>query len=256
MTSRPLFIIVAESMLILAPIDQTGWRSAASGVAFAISSVLRVRNGPPDVVSTIFSTASRLPSASAWKIALCSESTGSSVAPASRTARSITSPAQTSASLLASATIAPRRMAASVAARPAAPVIAAMVQSAGSAAAATTCSGPAATSIPVPASASRRRGIAGRIGNHRPLGLQGDRLLGQQPDIAAGDQRADPEALGCGGEQFHRLGADTAGAAQDGDGAGRCGHCHRTTPRPRASASRAAAKAEDSTPSSRSNRPP
>ena len=33
MTSRPLFIMVAESMLILAPIDQTGWRSAASGVA-------------------------------------------------------------------------------------------------------------------------------------------------------------------------------------------------------------------------------
>ena len=32
-SSRPLFIMVAESMLILAPIDQTGWRSAASGVA-------------------------------------------------------------------------------------------------------------------------------------------------------------------------------------------------------------------------------
>ena len=41
-----------------------------------------MRNGPPEAVSTIFSTAPRLPSASDWKIALCSESTGSSVAPA------------------------------------------------------------------------------------------------------------------------------------------------------------------------------
>ena len=91
-------------MLILAPIDQIGWRSAVSGVARAISSRLAVRNGPPEAVRMIFSTAPRLPSAIDWKIALCSESTGSSVAPASRTARSITSPAQTSASLLASAT--------------------------------------------------------------------------------------------------------------------------------------------------------
>ena len=80
-SSSPLFIMVAESMLILAPIDQMGCRSAASGVARAISSGVAVRNGPPEAVSTIFSTAPRLPSASDWKIALCSESTGSSVAP-------------------------------------------------------------------------------------------------------------------------------------------------------------------------------
>ena len=66
-----------------------------------MSSRLAVRNGPPDAVSTIFSTAPWLPSASDWKIALCSESTGNRVAPASRTARSMTSPAQTRASLLA-----------------------------------------------------------------------------------------------------------------------------------------------------------
>jgi hypothetical protein len=150
-----LFISVAESMLILAPIDQTGCLRATSGVAAAISARVAVRNGPPDAVSTIFSTAERLRSSKAWKIALCSESTGSSVAPASRTARSITSPAQTSASLLASATTAPRLIAASVAARPAAPVIAAMVQSAGNEAASTTASGPAAVSMSVPASALR-----------------------------------------------------------------------------------------------------
>ena len=90
MSSSPLFIMVAESMLILAPMDHTGWRSAASGVARAISSVEARRNGPPDAVSTMRSTASRLPSAIAWKIALCSESTGSRVAPASRPARRMT----------------------------------------------------------------------------------------------------------------------------------------------------------------------
>ncbi len=77
------------------------------------------------------STARPLRSAMAWKMALCSESTGSKVAPASRTARSITSPAQTSASLLASAMAPPRWIAASVDGSPAAPVIAAMVQSTG-----------------------------------------------------------------------------------------------------------------------------
>ena len=40
-------------MLILAPIDQIGWRSAASGVAAAISSSVALRNGPPEAVSTI-----------------------------------------------------------------------------------------------------------------------------------------------------------------------------------------------------------
>ena len=44
-------------MLILAPIDQTGCLRATSGVALAISSRVAVRNGPPDAVSTIFSTA-------------------------------------------------------------------------------------------------------------------------------------------------------------------------------------------------------
>ncbi len=58
-TSRPLFIMVAESMLILAPIDHTGWRKAASGEATSISSSVAVRNGPPEAVRMIFSTAAR-----------------------------------------------------------------------------------------------------------------------------------------------------------------------------------------------------
>ena len=54
----------------------------------------------------------------------------------------MTSPAQTIASLLASATAPPRLIAAKVEGRPAAPVIAAMVQSTGISAAATTAASP------------------------------------------------------------------------------------------------------------------
>ena len=63
-------------------------------------------------------------------------------------------PAQTSASLLASATMAPRRAATSVDSRPAKPTTAAITHSAGRVAASTTASGPAAASIEVPARAS------------------------------------------------------------------------------------------------------
>ena len=49
-TSRPLFISVAESMVILRPIRQVGWLSAASTVTPASASADRCRNGPPDAV--------------------------------------------------------------------------------------------------------------------------------------------------------------------------------------------------------------
>ena len=107
----------------------------------------------PDAVRMMRSTARVLPSAIAWKMALCSESTGSSVAPDCRTAASSTSPAQTSASLLAKAMAPPRAMAARVAGSPAAPVMAAMVQSTGRAAAAITASGPASVRTLWPPSA-------------------------------------------------------------------------------------------------------
>ena len=139
-----------------------------------------MRNGPPEAVNTIFSTAPRLPSASDWKIALCSESTGNSVAPAARTARSITSPAHTRASLLARPTYPPRRIAARVGASPAAPVIAAMVQSACSAAAATTASAPAATLDPGASEGVTQRSIGRVVGDNGDLGTQRDRLFGQQ----------------------------------------------------------------------------
>ena len=143
-------------MLILAPIDQTGCLRATSGVAAAISSQRcgaerATRRGQHDLLHRVAVVVlQRLED----RVVLGIDRQQRGARP-SRTARSITSPAQTSASLLASATTAPRRIAAKVAARPAAPVIAAMVQSAGSAAASTTASGPAAVSIPVPDSAWR-----------------------------------------------------------------------------------------------------
>ena len=69
-------------MVIFGPIDQFGWRSACSGVAAAIASAVQVRNGPPDAVRITRLTSSRRPAPSAWNIALCSLSTGSTVAPA------------------------------------------------------------------------------------------------------------------------------------------------------------------------------
>ncbi len=247
--------MVAELIEILAPIDQTGWRSAASGVALAISSRLAVRNGPPEAVRMIFSMAPRLPSAMDWKMALCSESQGSRVAPASRTARSITSPAQTSASLLARATHLPRWTAARVGARPAAPVIAAIVQSASRPAASTTASAPASIRMSVPASAARRaaKQAASAMTAYSACSVRA--CSASSGDVAAADQRPDAEALGRGGQQLHGLGADAAGAAKDGDRALPV-HCHRTTPRPSINANIAAASATASSASTRSSKPP
>lgn len=82
-TSRPLFIIVAESTEILRPITQFGCLHASSGVTLASVTGSRVRNGPPDAVTMIFA----IPPCSAasrgmhWKIALCSLSTGNRIAP-------------------------------------------------------------------------------------------------------------------------------------------------------------------------------
>src|ERR1700686_4832569 len=47
-TSRPLFIIVAESTEILRPIAQFGCLQASSGVTRLSVDGSRVRNGPPD----------------------------------------------------------------------------------------------------------------------------------------------------------------------------------------------------------------
>ena len=51
--------MVAESMVIFAPIDQFGCFSACSRVAARIASSVQVRNGPPDAVRMMRLTSSR-----------------------------------------------------------------------------------------------------------------------------------------------------------------------------------------------------
>ena len=62
-TSKPLFISVAESMVIRFPIFQVGWFSACSGVTSASASFGVFRKGPPDAVRISFATCSRCPPA-------------------------------------------------------------------------------------------------------------------------------------------------------------------------------------------------
>src|SRR5215211_7617721 len=120
-TSRPLFIMVAESMVIFGPIRHVGCASASLGPASTSLAFSKEKKGPPEAVNNISLISSpRLPSRH-WKIAECSESTGIMRLFA---ARSIThSPPATSDSLLARATRFPACRAPTVAARPAKPTI-------------------------------------------------------------------------------------------------------------------------------------
>ncbi len=113
--------MVAESIVILAPIVQVGWRSASAGVTDSRSSAARPRKGPPDAVSTPATTRSRATPSISWKRAECSELTGTSAAPVRRRAAATRSPPATRLSLLARATGTPRSTAASVGRSPAAP---------------------------------------------------------------------------------------------------------------------------------------
>src|ERR1700690_161328 len=61
MTSKPLFIRVAESMVMRLPIFQGGWFSAWATVILAKSARGVCRNGPPEAVSHTRSTSSLPP---------------------------------------------------------------------------------------------------------------------------------------------------------------------------------------------------
>src|SRR5687767_2309458 len=99
MISRALFISVAESIVILAHIDQVGCFNADSLVAFSIISLVAVRNGPPDAVRTILRISLGAPQRADWNTAQCSLSIGRMVAPDCFAAASISGPAMTSGSL-------------------------------------------------------------------------------------------------------------------------------------------------------------
>src|SRR5207344_2765737 len=102
-TSRPLFMRVAESIVILAPIYQLGCWSARSGVTSCNSSRLRVQRAPPDAVKIRRRTSSLRWPSNDWKIALCSLSTGKIRTPCRRASSCINFPAMTIGSLLAKA---------------------------------------------------------------------------------------------------------------------------------------------------------
>ena len=105
------------------------------------------------------------------------------------------SPAQTRHSLLASATVAPRSTAASAGFSPAAPLTAAITQSAGRAAASMMALSPAPHSMPVPASASRSSPSSDGIGDRREARAEFLGELRQPVDIGVRGQRLDLIAL-------------------------------------------------------------
>ena len=120
-TSRPLFMSVAESTVIFGPICQVGCRKASAGVTSARLALVRPRNGPPDAVRISRRTSRASWPRRHWWMALCSLSTGRIGTPLAR-ARSMTRPpAITSTSLLARAIVLPASIAASTASRPIVP---------------------------------------------------------------------------------------------------------------------------------------
>ena len=131
MTSKPLFIMLALSMVILAPISQFGCLSAIAGVTSFICSIVKERKGPPEAVRINFSTGLTSPTRH-WKIALCSLSTGSMGTPFSRHFAVTSSPATTKVSLLARAMGFPASTALNVGRSPAKPTNAVSTMSTGS----------------------------------------------------------------------------------------------------------------------------
>lgn len=164
MTSRPLLTRVAELIVMTGPIAQVGWASACSRVTSASSSRVRPRKGPPEAVTTSLRTSARVPAASAWKSAACSESTGM-ICPGAASAFT-RGPPTISDSLLARASVRPAFSAARVGASPMEPVMPLSTVWQSLAARAVAASGPARISgsgSPAPywsRSAVRRAGTA------------------------------------------------------------------------------------------------
>src|SRR5579871_509199 len=87
MTSNPLFMRVAESMVILGPMRQVGWFKASLRVILGKCFLSRFRKGPPEAVRMILwiSLGEEEP-ARHWKTAQCSLSTGRILEPDLRAA--------------------------------------------------------------------------------------------------------------------------------------------------------------------------
>src|SRR3990172_7734554 len=122
-TSNPLFIRVAESIVTFFPIDHVGCFSARRGVTVLSFLSGSLRKGPPDAVSIILFTSESLCPARDWKIAECSLSTGRIFRFLLLTSAIIRAPPETRASLFASATVFPAFTAAYVGRNPAQPAL-------------------------------------------------------------------------------------------------------------------------------------
>ena len=123
-TSRPLLTIVAESMVILCPIDQFGCFRASSSFTSCICSLVYPLNGPPDAVSKILSIVLLSSPFKDWNMALCSLSTGKIFTLYSFARGIIICPAVTRVSLLARAISCPVFIASIVGIIPIMPTIA------------------------------------------------------------------------------------------------------------------------------------
>ena len=131
MTSNPLFIIEAESMVILAPMSQVGCLKASATVTVSSCSWENLRKGPPDAVSSIFSMGLSSSPTKLWKMAECSLSTGRIGAWYCCASWQINSPATTKVSLLARQIFLCALMAAMVGSSPAKPTMAVSTMSIG-----------------------------------------------------------------------------------------------------------------------------
>ena len=122
--SNPLFISVEESMVTFSPMCQLGCASACALVTLSSCSLLKVRKGPPEAVSSIFSILFSPSPFRHWKMAECSESTGRTAVLCFSASEVISSPATTSVSLFARAIALPALIASMVGFRPEKPTIA------------------------------------------------------------------------------------------------------------------------------------
>src|SRR3954447_2231154 len=120
-TSKPLFMSVAESIVMRPPMSHVGCASASRGVISARST--RPRNGPPEAVTTRRSTVPGSAASISWYRAECSLSTGSRRAPVASASAMTSSPPTTRLSLLARATSIPSVSATIVGPSPAVPTI-------------------------------------------------------------------------------------------------------------------------------------
>ena len=124
MTSKPLFISDAESMVIFAPMSHVGWRSASAAVTWRSCSWVNLRKGPPEQVSSSLLISLSPSPTKLWKMAECSESTGRMGTRYASASWQINSPATTKVSLLARQIVFRARMARIVGVRPLNPTIA------------------------------------------------------------------------------------------------------------------------------------